>query len=124
MAPPVISSYDKESGRRRKVALRGWWLKPMLSVMKHGKVLRGSVLDPFARQSDRQMERALIREFEDDVQLVLANLSASNQKTALELVTLAMSIRGYGVIKENNYRAVQQKRRNFRTQLSNGLCQA
>ncbi|MFB9127556.1 indolepyruvate ferredoxin oxidoreductase family protein [Paraburkholderia dipogonis] len=124
MAPPVISSYDKESGRRKKVALRGWWLKPMLSVMKHGKVLRGSVLDPFARQSDRQMERALIREFEDDVQLVLANLSESNQKTAVELVTLAMSIRGYGVIKENNYRAVQQKRRSFRTQLSNGLCQA
>jgi indolepyruvate ferredoxin oxidoreductase len=124
MAPPLISSYDKASGRRKKLALRGWWLKPLLSVMKHGKVLRGTILDPFARQTDRQMERALIHEFEDDVQLVLSKLSESNHRTAVELLALPMSIRGFGAVKENNYLAAQQQRRSCRTQLSNGLSQS
>jgi indolepyruvate ferredoxin oxidoreductase len=124
MAPPLIAGYDNVTGRRKKLALRGWWLKPLLSVLKHGKVLRGTALDPFGRQSDRQMERALIGEFEDDVHLVLTQLSESNRKIAVELLALPMSIRGFGVVKENNYRAAQQQRRSWRTQLSNGLCQS
>ncbi|WP_020071114.1 indolepyruvate ferredoxin oxidoreductase family protein [Paraburkholderia caledonica] len=124
MAPPVISRVDSRTGRRNKVALGGWWLKPMLRVLKHGKLLRGSVLDPFSRQSDRRLERALIREFEDDVELALAHLSLTNHKAALDLITLPLAIRGFGVVKENSYKAAQQRRCAYRTELSNGLCRS
>ncbi|WP_322788918.1 DUF6537 domain-containing protein [Paraburkholderia rhynchosiae] len=62
--------------------------------------------------------------FEDDVELALANLSLTNHKTAVDLVTLPLAIRGFGFVKENNYKAAQQRRSAYRTQLSNGLCRS
>jgi indolepyruvate ferredoxin oxidoreductase len=122
MAPPVLSREDTKTGRRSKLAFGGWWMRPMLNVLKHGKVLRGTVVDPFGQQTDRQMERALIREFEDDVHLVVSNLSQETHKTAVDLTTLPMSVRGFGIVKENNYKAVQPLRRKYRIELSQGLC--
>lgn len=124
MAPPVLSSKDERTGRRTKRALRGWWLVPMLKILKHGKVLRGTVIDPFGGQTDRRMERALIREFEDDVHLAVSHLSEETHKAAVSLSGIPMSVRGFGIVKENNYKAVQPLRRNLRTELSQGLCRS
>jgi indolepyruvate ferredoxin oxidoreductase len=121
MAPPVLSRKDTRTGRRDKLALGGWWMMPMLNVLKHGKVLRGTFIDPFGRQTDRQMERALIREFEDDVDLAVSNLSNEMHKTAVDLTALPMNVRGFGIVKENNYKAVQSLRLKLRSELSQDL---
>ncbi|WP_176053255.1 indolepyruvate ferredoxin oxidoreductase family protein [Paraburkholderia caribensis] len=124
MAPPLLSSKDAKTGRRTKRALRGWWLVPMLNILKHGKVLRGTAVDPFGGQADRKIERALIREFEDDVRLVMSHLSHETHKVAVDLSALPMSVRGFGIVKENNYKAVQPLRRKLRNELSDGLCRS
>ncbi|NML30523.1 indolepyruvate ferredoxin oxidoreductase family protein [Paraburkholderia antibiotica] len=124
MAPPVLSRKDSTTGRRSKRAFDGRWMQPLLAVLKHGKVLRGTLADPFARQSDRRMERALIREFEDDVQLALSTLAPHSLKTAIDLAALPMSVRGFGIVKENNYRAIQPHRGEYRATLAEGLCRA
>ncbi|MGN6652792.1 indolepyruvate ferredoxin oxidoreductase family protein [Trinickia sp.] len=124
MAPPVLSRRDAKTGRRIKLAFGGWWMTPALHVLKHGKALRGTVIDPFARQSDRKVERALIREFEDDVELALSNLSPHNHRAAVELASLPMSVRGFGPIKEANYKAVQPLRHKYRNALLDSLCRA
>ncbi|MEM5389622.1 indolepyruvate ferredoxin oxidoreductase family protein [Paraburkholderia phymatum] len=124
MAPPVLSRRDEKTGRRAKLALDGWWMTPILHVLKRGKVLRGTVIDPFGRQTDRKVERALIREFEDDVELAISNLSSQNHQAAVELVSLPMSVRGFGAIKEANYKAVQPLRQKYRKELLNNLCRA
>ena len=56
IAPPLLIRRDLRTGRTNKIALRGAWLDPLLRVMKHGKVLRATPLDPFGRQQDRVIE--------------------------------------------------------------------
>ncbi|WP_144107175.1 indolepyruvate ferredoxin oxidoreductase family protein [Paraburkholderia sp. BCC1886] len=111
MAPPLLSKRDPRTGRRAKIALQGAWLEPLLRVLKHGKVLRGTWLDPFGRQQDRRIERALIGEYEDDVRLALGRLTTANFDAACKLLAVPASIRGFGVVKERSYEVAQRERR-------------
>ena len=117
MAPPVLTRRNERTGRRNKLALKGVWMIPLLRVLKHGKVLRGTSFDPFGRQPDRVIERALIREFEEDVQLVVTKVSAQSLETAISLLSVPMSVRGFGVVKERNYYSVQPSRHRLREAL-------
>jgi indolepyruvate ferredoxin oxidoreductase len=54
--------------------------------MRH---LRGTVLDPFGRTAERRAERALIRQFEGDMDRVLSRVGDHNAATALALLDLA-----------------------------------
>jgi indolepyruvate ferredoxin oxidoreductase len=62
--------------------------------------LRGTRFDLFGYTAERRMERALIREFEANLEKLLAGLSASNLDEATAVVKLYMDIRGYGPVKE------------------------
>lgn len=117
MAPPLLTRRDPRTGRRTKIALRAAWLDPLLRVMKHGKVLRGTAFDPFGRQKDRVIERALIGEFEEDVELALQRLTPQTIEAALALLRVPSSIRGFGVIKERNYENARPVREQYRAML-------
>jgi indolepyruvate ferredoxin oxidoreductase len=119
MAPPLLTRRDERTGRRNKIALRGAWLDPLLRVLKHGKVLRGTPLDLFGRQQDRVIERALIGEFEEDVELTLVRLTPQTIRTAIDLLSVPLSIRGFGVVKERNYANAQPVRQRHRAMLLN-----
>ena len=119
MAPPLLSRRDERTGRRNKIALRGAWLDPLLRVLKHGKILRGTPLDLFGRQQDRVIERALIGEFEEDVELTLSRLTQLTIGTAIGLLSVPSSIRGFGVVKERNYANAQPVRQRYRAMLLN-----
>jgi indolepyruvate ferredoxin oxidoreductase len=119
MAPPLLTRRDERTGRRNKIALRGAWLDPLLRVLKHGKVLRGTPLDLFGRQQDRVIERALIGEFEEDVDLTLGGLTPLTIRTAIDLLSVPSSIRGFGVVKERNYANAQPVRQRYRAMLLN-----
>ncbi|TDQ80685.1 indolepyruvate ferredoxin oxidoreductase family protein [Paraburkholderia silvatlantica] len=118
MAPPLLTRRDARTGRRNKIALRGVWAEPLLRVLKHGKALRGTPFDPFARQRDRVIERAMIGEFEDDVRVVLGKLTPQTLAAAVGLLGVPGAVRGFGIVKERNYERSRSLREQYRAELA------
>jgi indolepyruvate ferredoxin oxidoreductase len=99
LAPPLITRVDPATGRRRKIAISGRVALPLFRVLRHGRVLRGTVLDPFGRQVDRRMERDMIAAYEQDIGRVVAVLNAGNVDAAVRAASWPMDVRGYGPVK-------------------------
>ncbi|MDE2005236.1 MAG: indolepyruvate ferredoxin oxidoreductase family protein [Rhodospirillales bacterium] len=102
MAPPLITGTDPATGRRRKIAIPGWFALPLLRLLRHGKVLRGSAFDPFGTQAERRAERALITEYEADIRALCDTLSPARLEAAIALAALPDTIRGFGPVKDAN----------------------
>ena len=102
MSPPLIARMDNATGRRRKVAVPGWIALPLFRVLRLGRLVRGSVLDLFGRQAERQAERALIEQYIGDLRTAVAALRPDTQDAALGLATLPDTIRGFGPVKDAN----------------------
>lgn len=107
MAPPILAKTNKISGERQKRQLPGSIIWPLLHMMRHGKILRGTPLDPFGYQQDRQMERRLIGEYEGLIHDVLSNLTSPNLTQAIALANLPQKIKGFGHIKMANYKTTR-----------------
>ena len=99
LAPPILSRDKDARGRPRKKEF-GAWMIPLFRVLASLRGLRGTRFDLFGYTAERRMERALIREFEANLEKLLAGLSASNLDEATAVVKLYMDIRGYGPVKE------------------------
>jgi indolepyruvate ferredoxin oxidoreductase len=97
LAPPILGGADAR-GRPKKRSFGPWMLK-VFDGLRRLKVLRGTPLDPFGYSAERRMERALIREYEADMDAVLAVLTPANRDVALELAALPLEIRGFGPVK-------------------------
>jgi indolepyruvate ferredoxin oxidoreductase len=110
MSPPLTRGVDKATGRRRKIAIPGWLGLPLFRVLRHGKLVRGSVVDPFGYQAERRAERALVGQYAGDLRSVLAGLTAAHFDTAVALAELPDQIRGFGPVKDAN-RAKAEVRR-------------
>ena len=102
LAPPLISRIDRATGRKRKIAVPGWLALPLFRALRHGKLVRGTPVDPFGWQEDRRLERRLIREYEQDMMAALATTDL-DQMTAL--AELPGTIRGFGPVKADSARA-------------------
>jgi len=68
-------------------------------VLRHGKVLRGTALDPFGHSAERRAERAAIAEYEADMAEVLPGLAPERVEDAVALARLPLSVRGFGHVK-------------------------
>jgi indolepyruvate ferredoxin oxidoreductase len=99
LAPPLLSRRDPATGRRRKIAIPGRIALPVFRLLRHGRVLRGTPLDPFGWQADRRLERRLIAQYARDLSQVLDGLSGAVLDMAADLAELPLSIRGYGPVK-------------------------
>jgi indolepyruvate ferredoxin oxidoreductase len=110
MAPPLLSRVDARTGRRRKIAVSGRVALPLFRVLRLGRVLRGTPLDPFGWQADRRMERQMIRDYRDDMRAALAALSPATLDTAVALAEGPDRVRGYGPVKMENWRREQTRR--------------
>ncbi|WP_158924995.1 indolepyruvate ferredoxin oxidoreductase family protein [Acidisphaera sp. S103] len=110
MSPPLWQGIDKATGRRRKIVIPGWLGLPLFKVLRHGRLVRGSVMDPFGYQVERRQERALIAQYTADLRGVLDRLTAANFDTAVALAELPDQIRGFGPVKDAN-RAKAEVRR-------------
>ncbi len=110
MAPPLITGMDKATGRRRKIAIPGVVALPLFRLLRHGKHLRGTALDPFGWQEDRRLERRLIAQYEADLDHVLARVRPDNLDIAVELAELPLAIRGFGPVKRESAKAAEPKR--------------
>jgi indolepyruvate ferredoxin oxidoreductase len=110
LSPPLLHRFDPATGRRGKIAVPGWAALPLFRVLRHGKVLRGTVLDLFGRQAERKWERALIRQYEADLNTAMAALRPDTLKAAVGLASLPDVIRGFGPVKEANREKAEAKR--------------
>jgi indolepyruvate ferredoxin oxidoreductase len=74
------------------------------------KFLRGTAFDVFGYTEERKTERALIREYEETVEKLLAELTPQNHAAAIQIASLPEDIRGYGHIKLKSVAAARKKR--------------
>jgi indolepyruvate ferredoxin oxidoreductase len=110
LSPPLTRGVDPATGRRRKIALPGWLALPLFRVLRHGKHLRGTMLDVFGGQHERRMERALVEQYVGDLRTALAVLRPDTFDAAVALAELPDMIRGFGPVKEANRHKAQEKR--------------
>ena len=110
MAPPLLSRLDSATGRRRKVKIPGRVALPLFRLLRHGKALRGSVLDPFGWQRERRMERRLADEYEQDLRHALDRVRPDTLAAAVSLAALPQDIRGFGPVKAASLEAGRPKR--------------
>jgi indolepyruvate ferredoxin oxidoreductase len=101
LAPPILAKTDPVTGQPRKMAFGPWMLKAM-GLLCHGKLLRGTPLDPFGRTEERRMERALPGEYRAGVERLLALLSPETHARICDWAEAAAGIKGYGPIKARN----------------------
>lgn len=106
-------------GQPRKVAFGPWLLTGMKWLAKL-RFLRGTLLDPFAWQADRKLERRLIGEFEQQVDALLGGLTLDALPRAVELVKTWEGVRGFGHIKERNYQQAKSKQTQLLSELKPG----
>ncbi|OZI27466.1 indolepyruvate ferredoxin oxidoreductase family protein [Bordetella genomosp. 7] len=101
MAPPLLARKDPHTGVARKVAF-GPGLMPAMRVLARMKGLRGTWLDPFGYNAERRLERELIDEYRDTVQVLLAHLSPANIGQAAGIAAMPDMVRGFGHVKAAN----------------------
>ncbi len=118
MSPPLTSGIDKATGRRRKIAIPGSVALPLFRVLRHGKVVRGTVLDLFGYQAERRQERALIEQYRGDLRTVVSALSRENLPTAVAIAGLPDQIRGFGPVKDANRAKAEARRIQLLAELS------
>lgn len=96
--PPTL----KALGMEGKVAIPETAGRAMFKSLVKGKRLRGTRLDPFARDHIRRTERELIVEYRALVETLVGSLSAATAEQAVEIADLAGHIRGYDDVKLAN----------------------
>ena len=110
MAPPLISGIDPATGRRKKIAIPGRIALPLFRALRHGKILRGTPLDPFGWQAERRAERVLIGETERSIQAAMESLRPDTLDTAVALADIPNHIRGFGPVKDKAMRDAMPQR--------------
>ncbi|MGH1369253.1 MAG: indolepyruvate ferredoxin oxidoreductase family protein [Maritimibacter sp.] len=120
LAPPVLSRRGAD-GRPLKRAF-GPWMGPMMRVLAKFKGLRGTPFDPFGYTDERKMERALIEEYEADMERLFARASIDDaaDDAAVELARLPLSIRGFGPVKAQAAQAAAKRRLELLAALQDG----
>jgi indolepyruvate ferredoxin oxidoreductase len=101
-APPwAFNPRDARTGRHRKWAL-GPWMFRVLSLLRHGKVLRGTPFDPCGWTAHRRLERQVLRDYEARMAELLAGLTPDAHEVAVEIARIPELIRGFDTVKEEH----------------------
>jgi len=116
LAPPFLTRRDSKTGKIRKIAV-GPWIRPFMMILARFKFLRGTVFDIFGYTRERRDERARIDAYERLITGICTSLSIGKLGTATEIAALAMSIRGYGHIKERTVIKANQQLHSLRLKM-------
>jgi indolepyruvate ferredoxin oxidoreductase len=107
LAPPAIAKRD-EHGHLVKRPF-GPWMFTAFGLLARLKGLRGTAFDVFGRTAERRTERALIGQYRECIDELLATLDARNLAQAVEIARIPEEIRGYGHVKEKHLAAARAK---------------
>jgi indolepyruvate ferredoxin oxidoreductase len=118
LAPPLTAKRN-ERGELVKRPFGPWMLKAF-GVLAKLKGLRGTAFDVFGHTEERKTERALIGEYKDSIEEVLASLNAERLALAVEIARLPEEIRGYGHVKERHLKAARAKWERLMTEWRQG----
>ena len=111
--PPVLRAL----GLKHKVSL-GPWFRPAFATLVAMRRVRGTRLDPFGRTEVRRTERALITEYREVVEQLLAGLTEGNHDLAVEVAALPDMVRGYEEIKLASVRAYHERLAELRAEFA------
>ena len=115
LSPPLFAKIG-EDDRPKKYEF-GQWMIHAFRILSSMKWLRGTWFDPFGRGSERLLQRKFTRQFETDMEEVLAASDPGKREIALELAKLPMTVRGYGPVWEESYRVAMIRRDELLAQL-------
>jgi indolepyruvate ferredoxin oxidoreductase len=107
LAPPGIAKQNPQ-GELIKQPF-GPWVRSAFGALAKLKGLRGGALDVFGKSAERKTERALIVEYKDCIDELLATLSADKLDLAAEIARVPEDIRGYGHVKHRHLAAARPK---------------
>ena len=107
LAPPLLARRN-EKGELLKQKF-GPAMLIGFRLLARLKGLRGTALDIFGRSAERRGERALIVQYKDSIDELLATLGAHNHAAALEIARIPEQIKGFGHVKERNLVAARQQ---------------
>ena len=109
LAPPLFARKDPVTGEPRKMRFGSWMLhvfRPLAAM----RGLRGTAFDPFGRTEERRRERALIAQYEADMEEILSRLAPETSAAAVALASVPEHIRGYGHVKLRHLEAAEKQR--------------
>ena len=114
LAPPLFAKRDAD-GRPLKSEY-GAWMLPVFSLLSRLRGLRGTMLDPFGRSAERRRERALIRDYRERIERLLARLTRDNLDLAVAIAAVPEHIRGFGHVKQASFELAHQRWRELEQQ--------
>ncbi|MEN8841822.1 MAG: DUF6537 domain-containing protein, partial [Octadecabacter sp.] len=108
LAPPIFGGMGA-NGRPKKRAMPKVTAKlfPLLARLKR---LRGTAWDVFGRTEERKMERALIVQYEADMEEMRKLVRLDTLDAAIALAKLPLDIRGFGPVKQANAAKTAKRR--------------
>jgi indolepyruvate ferredoxin oxidoreductase len=118
LAPPILGGKDAEGRPRKRVF--GPWMLGAFRVLSRFKWLRGTPLDPFGHTAERRLERALIADYEKDMDTVIGGVSPATRDIAVELAELPLQIRGFGHVKAAAAAAAEARRSELKAAFAAG----
>jgi indolepyruvate ferredoxin oxidoreductase len=120
LAPPLLARADKVTGEPKKMTF-GPWIFPLFRLLAKCKFLRGTAFDPFGYSNERRTERALVRDYENVLEEVLARLNGDNHHIAVALAAIPEKIRGFGHVKMRHLKAAKAEEAALLDQLRSGV---
>jgi len=109
LAPPGLSRQGP-GGRPLKKEFGERLMHRLFPLLARLRRLRGTWADPFARTEERRMERALISQYERDMDEARRLLRPETREAAVALAELPLSIRGFGPVKAANAASAEKRR--------------
>lgn len=110
LAPPLWPDRNNANGYPQKYAF-GPWIFSVFKILARIKAIRGTFFDPFGWTKERRIERNLIKVFEQDLHIILQNIEQKNYQLLCNIAKLPNKVRGFGLIKQNNIKDMQQHRK-------------
>ncbi len=93
--PPLLQAL----GVGRKLRIPSNLGRPVMALLRLGRHLRGTPIDPFGRTRVRRLERMMLGEYQLAIATVVDSLSAENLDEAVNMATSAMEVRGFEGLK-------------------------
>lgn len=123
MAPPLLAKKNKSTGHLVKQKFGPWMMSAFVLLAKF-KFLRGTRLDLFGYQAERQQERQLVNDYRQTITNALTRLNTDNYEIVLCLASQPDAVRGFGHVKHQAIKQYYLERENLLQQLTNNPLQS